>query len=246
MSSTQLLLKAHKHIPTHIGVIMDGNGRWAKERHLPRREGHMAGIETVKRMIRYLIKQQIQYLTVYVFSTENWRRPRSEVMFILNMVSGALRKHYSFYKEHGIRVVCSGSVKTLGKKIQNELTYVVEDTKQYSNLTLNIAFNYGGRDEIIRAFHRYLEYQNTTEEKHVTLTEDTFVQFLDQPDIPFPDLIIRTGRQKRLSNFLLWQSAYAELYFSDFLWPDWDEQAIEDALVFYRLQKRNFGSVDTK
>lgn len=236
----------HRHIPTHIGVIMDGNGRWAKERHLPRKEGHLAGLETAKQMLRYLIKQQVRYVTLYVFSTENWKRPRAEVAFILNMVSDKLREHYSFYKAHGIRVACSGSIETLGKKLQNELEYVVKNTKQYSNLMLNIAFNYGGRDEIVRAFHRYLKYKNASHEGHVVLTEGTLSKFLDQPDIPFPDLIIRTGKQKRLSNFLLWQSAYAELYFSDLLWPDWNEQAMHNALTFYSLQQRNFGGIDAK
>ncbi len=236
----------NQDVPAHIGVIMDGNGRWAKERRLPRREGHMAGLTAVKRMLRYLVAQQVQYVTIYVFSTENWKRPRSEVSFILNMVGGKLREHYPFYKEHGIRVVHSGALETLGKKLQRELHHVVEDTQQYSNLTLNIAFNYGGRDEIVRAFQRYVAHGSAHNTSPLPLTEDTLAQFLDQPAIPFPDLIIRTGKQKRLSNFLLWQSAYAELYFSDLLWPDWDEKAMEDALMFYRTQKRNFGGIDAR
>lgn len=225
-------------VPAHVGIIMDGNGRWAKEHSLPRSRGHIAGIDAVKRTLPFCIRCGITHVTLFVFSTENWTRPKTEVSFILDLVAGKLKEHYPFYRANSIKVVHSGNRRSLSAKVRRELDAVAEDTKDNTALTLNLAFNYGGRDEIIRAAQRFIDAGHTH-----PLTEDELARYLDRPEIPFPDLIIRTGNRKRLSNFLLWQSAYAELYFSDVLWPDWNTRRMRAAINFYGAQKRNFGGL---
>ncbi len=229
------------HVPTHIGIIMDGNGRWAEKRNLNRNRGHMSGIDPIKDSLLSAIKHKVKYISVYIFSTENWKRSKIEISFIMKTIAGKLREHYPFYKEHGVKIMHSGVVETLSKSIQKELMSAIDKTKHNKTIILNLAFNYGGRDEILRAFYRY---QKTCKKTSPPLTEELFSTYLDQPFLPFPDLIIRTGGHKRISNFLLWQSAYSELYFSDILWPDWKKSDMDNAISFYSSQTRNFGGLE--
>ncbi|MBN2050099.1 MAG: di-trans,poly-cis-decaprenylcistransferase [Spirochaetales bacterium] len=225
-------------LPAHIGIIMDGNGRWAQGRKEPRTNGHREGLNTAKRIVAAAADRGISFLTLYVFSTENWKRTEDEVSFLMHLIARHLTKEYDFYREKEIRVLHSGDLAGLPRFVQQEISRVKEDTKMFSGMTVNLAVNYGGRDEIIRGLKRWLEDPNKE-----TLTEDSFSRYLDNPFIPDPDLIIRSAGEFRLSNFLLWQSAYSELYSSTKLWPDWTEEDLDEALEFYASRKRKFGGL---
>ncbi|HEQ72055.1 MAG TPA: di-trans,poly-cis-decaprenylcistransferase [Spirochaetia bacterium] len=225
-------------LPRHVGIIMDGNGRWALTRNKPRYKGHTEGLEAAKRVVRTAADIGLEVLSVYAFSTENWRRTEEEVSQLMFLVQKHLKKEYAFYREHGIKIVHSGDRAGLPDAIARDLEDTVRDTRTFSGLTLNIALNYGGRDEILRGFERL----RATGDATGVITADEFRGFLDHPELPDPDLIIRTGGEKRLSNFLLWQSAYAELYFSDKLWPDWDGSDLVAAIGEYQSRDRRFGS----
>lgn len=231
-----------QELPDHIGIIMDGNGRWAKQRSLPRTAGHKEGLETAKRIIKILSDLGLKYLTLYTFSTENWKRAQEEVSFLMNLIKSHLKKEYDFYRENGIRVLHCGNLEGLPIDIQEEISSVIKDTAEYKGITVILAINYGGRDEIIRAVRRLIN--NNKENSMETVTEDSFANYLDVPGIPDPDLIIRSAGEQRLSNFLIWQSAYAEYYFSPVLWPDWGRDEIMKALLHYRNRNRKFGGVN--
>lgn len=231
-----------QELPDHIGIIMDGNGRWAKQRSLPRTAGHKEGLETAKRIIKILSDLGLKYLTLYTFSTENWKRAQEEVSFLMNLIKSHLKKEYDFYRENGIRVLHCGDLEGLPIDIQEEISSVIKDTAEYKGITVILAINYGGRDEIIRAVRRLIN--NNKENSMETVTEDSFANYLDVPGIPDPDLIIRSAGEQRLSNFLIWQSAYAEYYFSPVLWPDWGRDEIMKALLHYRNRNRKFGGVN--
>ena len=231
-----------QELPDHIGIIMDGNGRWAKQRSLPRTAGHKEGLETAKRIIKILSDLGLKYLTLYTFSTENWKRAQEEVSFLMNLIKSHLKKEYDFYRENGIRVLHCGDLEGLPIDIQEETSSVIKDTAEYKGITVILAINYGGRDEIIRAVRRLIN--NNKENSMETVTEDSFANYLDVPGIPDPDLIIRSAGEQRLSNFLIWQSAYAEYYFSPVLWPDWGRDEIMKALLHYRNRNRKFGGVN--
>ncbi len=215
---------------------MDGNGRWATARGKPRSEGHLEGVKAAKRVVSAAAEAGLSFLSLYTFSTENWTRAEEEVSYLMFLVRSYLRKEYDFYRRHGIRIVHSGNTETLPRDIVQEIQNVTRDTAGYKGLTVNLGINYGGRDEIIRAVRRHLD-QGSGEQ----LTEDALRRHLDQPDLPDPDLIIRTANEQRLSNFLLWESAYSELYFSSKLWPDWDKADLYDALDDYSHRSRRFG-----
>jgi len=223
--------------PVHIGIIMDGNGRWATTRNLPRTKGHQAGIEAVKRVILAAANAGVQYVSLYSFSTENWKRAPTEVEFLMQLVARNLRNEYDFYRDNQIRLFHSGDLSGLPKAVRKEIATVTADTRTYNGITVNIAVNYGGRNEIIRAFNRYIK---DNLDKPLT-TEDILREYLDLPDFPDPDLIIRSGGHRRISNFLLWQSAYSELYFSDKLWPDWEGSDLTAAISDFKARKRNYG-----
>ncbi len=225
--------------PLHVGIIMDGNGRWALQKKLDRTDGHTNGIDPVKTSLLASLQLNIPYLSLFVFSTENWKRPKYEVQFILNLLSTRLRNNYDFYRENDIRIIHSGKRDGLSSKVLHEIDSVIDETKDNKSITLNMAFNYGGKDEIIRAIKKYM----MTEQNADTLTEETFSQYFDSPELPDIDLLIRTGEQKRLSNFLLWKLAYSEIYFSKVLWPNWTKDDFLAAIDFFRAQKRNFGLV---
>lgn len=220
--------------PNHIALFMDGNGRWAKARGLPRTEGHREGLKVAKRIVKAAKSLGIQYVTLYTFSTENWKRAQEEVKFLMGLVSTYLGAEFEFYKEHGVKVVHSGDVSGLPPEVSKAIRTVVSETAGFNGICVNLAINYGGRDEILRAISKI-----PPDKRH--LNEEEFRAYLDLPDIPDPDLIIRAGGELRLSNFLTWQAAYSELYFSDVLWPDWTEDDLQKALLAYASRERRFG-----
>ena len=221
----------------HIGIIMDGNGRWAKERGKPRTFGHSEGVRTAKRIAKAASDMGVKYLSLYTFSTENWKRSETEVKFLMQLLKKHLREQFSFYKDNNIRVVHTGSLERLPEVVQKEIVDVEELTKDFTGMTANLVINYGGRDEIVRAV-RKLQEQGESE-----ITEEKLSSAMDHPEIPDPDLIIRTGGELRISNFLLWESAYSELYFSKKYWPDWQEEDLKEAVDAFASRSRRFGGV---
>lgn len=221
----------------HIGIIMDGNGRWAKERGKPRTFGHSEGVRTAKRIAKVASDMGVKYLSLYTFSTENWKRSETEVTFLMQLLKKHLREQLSFYRENNIRVVHSGSLDRLPKVVQKEIVDVEVLTKDLTGMTANLVINYGGRDEIVRAVKK-LRDQGESE-----ITEDKLSEAMDHPEIPDPDLIIRTGGELRISNFLLWESAYSELYFSKKYWPDWQAEDLKEALDAFASRNRRYGGV---
>ena len=226
----------HPELPTHVGIIMDGNGRWAKARGKPRTEGHLEGAKAAKRVVAAAVDAGLAYLSLYIFSTENWSRAEEEVSYLMFLVRSYLRKEYDFYRQNGIRIVHSGDMERLPPDIALEIREVMRDTAQFTGLTVNLSINYGGRNEIIRAFNKILAGGSRQ-----PLTEESFRAYLDHPELPDPDLIIRSANERRLSNFLLWESAYAELYFSPKPWPDWTGEDLKEALAEYKRRSRTFG-----
>jgi len=226
-------------LPQHVAIIMDGNGRWAKKRGLPRIEGHRAGTENIRRVAEIFAEYKIKYLTLFAFSTENWNRPSNEVKGILRILSDRLDPEIKRLHEKNIRVRHLGRLDALSPKLQQKIKRGIELTRNNTGGTLCMAFDYGGRAEIVEAARRLLSKRISPEK----VTEDSFKEHLYAPDIPDPDLIIRTGGETRLSNFLLWQAAYSELYFTDVLWPDFNRAEIDKALASYVGRQRRFGRI---
>lgn len=229
-------------VPSHVAIIMDGNGRWAKQRGLARTEGHQEGLEVAKRIVSAARQEGIGFLSLYTFSTENWKRTTQEVGFLMSLIRGHLTKELDFYRENGVRIVHSGDRSGLPREVLSEIDRAVEDTKHHRGLTVNLAINYGGKDEIVRSVRRLLAKLKMDKEESAAVDESIIAQNLDHPDIPDPDLIIRTGGETRLSNFLLWQSAYSELYFSPKYWPDFTPEDLHSALIDYAHRDRRFGA----
>jgi len=221
----------------HIAVIMDGNGRWAQERGLARTKGHQEGLEAAKRIVKTAADLCIPYITLYVFSTENWKRTEEEVGFLMGLIKKHLRAELAFYAANNIKVRHIGNAAALPHEIQTEIADIAEQTKNYTGTTVQLAINYGGRDEIIRAIKKLAGFPLDS------LTEDAFERLLDTAGVPPVDLVIRTGGEKRLSNFLLWQTAYAELYTTDILWPDFTPAHFMEALDFFANRTRRFGGI---
>lgn len=231
-------------LPQHIGIIMDGNGRWAKKRLRPRTAGHQEGLKTAKRIVSKAAEIGVPYVTLYAFSTENWKRSQEEVSFLIHLIHTYLRKELDFYRENGIRIVHSGDMQALPDPVQQDITSVIRDTAGYSGLTVNLALNYGGRDEIARAANRVIARNPARDFSAEPIREQELHEQMDTAGIPDPDLIIRTGGDKRLSNFLLWGSAYSELYFTDTLWPDFSERDLLAAVQEFKRRARRFGGTD--
>ncbi len=227
-----------RNLPTHIAIIMDGNGRWAKKRGLPRSAGHVAGAKTFKTIARYCNKIGIKYLTVYAFSTENWKRPQKEVDGIMNLLRDYLKDAENF-KGENIRLKFIGNLEPLADDIKELIVKDEADSADATGLTVNIAINYGGRDEITNAVKKIVQSGIKVED----ITEDTISSHLYTSDMPDPDFIIRPSGEYRLSNYLIWQSAYAEYWFSDVLWPDFLPKHLEQALDDYNKRNRRFGGV---
>ena len=229
--------------PTHVGIIMDGNGRWAQQRNLIRMAGHREGLKAAKRIVRSASEIGIAYLTLYTFSTENWKRTIDEVGFLMRLIGQNLKKEYDFYRKNNVRVVHSGDLAEVPAIVKKELEDVTRDTANFDGLMVNLAINYGGRDEIVRSVNRWLHRNNGQTSRDEEFTEEVLRNHLDRPEIPDPDMIIRTGGEKRLSNFLLWESAYSEYYFSHKLWPDWHGDDLIEAVADFGSRNRKYGGV---
>ncbi|UOO37585.1 isoprenyl transferase [Oscillospiraceae bacterium CM] len=227
-------------LPRHIAVIMDGNGRWAKKRGLPRTAGHAAGAETFRRIATYCKNIGIEYLTVYAFSTENWRRPTDEVAAIMDILERYLKEAIETMERDRVKMKFFGDISFLSDKIRLLIDQTEKISAKFDGVQVNMCVNYGGRDEILRAARRYAEdYKETG----AALTEERFSSYLFSQGLPDPDLIIRPSGEMRLSNFLLWQSAYSEFYFTDVLWPDFSERELDRAIVSYQSRDRRYGGV---
>jgi undecaprenyl diphosphate synthase len=234
-----------RELPRHIALIMDGNGRWAKKRDLPRTAGHQAGTQAAERLIRFAGQRLgLPYLTLFAFSTENWNRPAAEIDFIMDLLDRFISEKLSEFEKEGVRVVVSGDIERLPESLQQAITNAIRTTAKNDRLVLNIALNYGAREEIVRACR---DIAGTVIKEGIdptTIDQDTVARALYTREIPDPDLIIRTSGEMRLSNFLLWQAAYAELYFTTTLWPDFTPAELLQAIAAYQERERRFGAVE--
>lgn len=238
MSPTTPNPDSHR-LPAHVAIIMDGNGRWALQRKLPRLAGHRAGTENLRRIIRACVEFGVQYLTIYAFSTENWGRPREEVSGLLRILEDVIDKELKELNDQGVRLRHIGRLEQLPENLQNKVLDAVKLTENNSRLTLNVAFNYGGRDEILQAVKHMI--QDGVSAEDVTL--EVFSKYLYTAGTPDPDLIIRTSGELRISNFLIWQAAYSEWYVTPTYWPDFDKEEFKKALDTYANRDRRYGKV---
>ena len=234
-------LKSSDNLPAHIAIIMDGNGRWAKKRRLPRLAGHRAGREPVRMAVRTCAKIGIDYLTLYTFSLENWNRRKSEVAGLMSFLENVLRKEYLELDENGVRLQVIGRIDMLPESTQAVLAETVEKLSRNSGLKLNLAISYGGRAEIIDAVKRVVRAVGAGELNVDDVEEERFRTFLYDPQLPDPDLLIRTSGELRVSNFLLWQIAYSEIYVTDVLWPDFKETHLIDGIRAFQNRDRRYG-----
>ncbi|GGG24231.1 isoprenyl transferase 2 [Chelatococcus composti] len=230
-------------LPTHVAIIMDGNGRWAQKRHLPRAEGHRRGVEAVRRTVRAAAARGIRYLTIYSFSSENWRRPASEIADLMNLLKLFVRRDLAELHRANVRVRIIGERADLQPDITALLEEAESVTRDNTGLTLVVAFNYGSRQEIVRAARRIAEDVLAGRLAPEAIDSAAVAARLDLAGVPDPDLIIRTSGEQRLSNFLLWQAAYAELVFLPVLWPDFDEATFDEALAEFARRERRYGGL---
>ena len=230
-------------VPRHVAIIMDGNGRWAAARGLPRGEGHRRGVEALRRTVRAAGEIGIGILTIFAFSSENWSRPQSEIRDLLGLLRLFIRKDLSELNRSNVRVRVIGDRETLSDDVRGLLEEAEELTRGNSGMTLVVAFNYGARQEIARAAQRIAEAVVARGLSPADISAEKLSEFMDAPDLPDPDLIIRTSGEQRLSNFLLWQSAYSELVFTPTCWPDFDRAALEQAISEYARRERRFGGL---
>ncbi len=228
-----------RNVPVHVAIIMDGNGRWAKQRGLPRLEGHRVGVDRIQRVLETLGTQGVKYVTLYAFSTENWNRPQEEVAGLLEILQDALQQQAQALHENNVRIFHIGKLDRLSPGLQEAVDQVQELTSNNTGINLNVAFDYGGRDEILEAVRRILRDGIPAEQ----LDQEMFSRYLYTAHCPDPDLIIRTGGEQRISNFLLWQSAYSEYYYTPTLWPDLDSAELEQVLESFSSRQRRFGGV---
>ncbi|WP_274376833.1 isoprenyl transferase [Elusimicrobium minutum] len=226
-----------KKIPLHIAFIMDGNGRWAKNKNMPRNYGHEAGAKTVEKVIKKARELGVKYITLFAFSTENWSRPQREIDSLMKLLSKTLARYNKDSKKNNTRLIISGRREKLPENILKDIDNVVESTKNNTAITVNLALNYGARQEITDAIKKLVS-QGKKE-----ITEQDISACMYQPGIPDPDLIIRTSGEKRISNFLLWQSAYSEFYFTPVLWPDFDGAELEKAVTEFQARIRRYGGI---
>ncbi|MCB1865284.1 MAG: isoprenyl transferase [Chromatiales bacterium] len=230
----------HK-LPRHVAIIMDGNGRWAERRGAPRNLGHHAGVESVRRVVERCVSEGIEALTLFAFSSENWRRPRREVSLLFDLFVSALARHVKRLHNNGVRLRVIGAREALPEKLQKRIDEAEQLTANNDRLTLQVAANYGGRWDIVAAAQHLAREVAAGRLDADAIDEPMFAGALSFPGLPEPDLLIRTGGERRISNFLLWQLAYTELHFTDVLWPDFDENAFSDALEAFRRRQRRFG-----
>jgi len=240
MADSPLNIPAEK-VPKHVAIIMDGNGRWALSRGLPRLAGHRAGTENLRRIIRATVEFGIKYLTIYAFSTENWGRPPEEVKGLLYILEDVIDRELNELKEEGVQLRHIGRLERLAPALQEKVLDAIDMTKDNDRLILNIAFNYGGRDEIVQAIQRMMK-DGVPPEK---VTDELVNQYLYTAGVPDPDLIIRTSGELRVSNFLIWQAAYSEWYITPTYWPDFDKEEYRRALEAFAQRERRYGKVSS-
>ncbi|MCR5154140.1 MAG: isoprenyl transferase [Lachnospiraceae bacterium] len=228
-------------VPEHVAVIMDGNGRWAKKKGLPRSLGHRAGGKAVERICKDAYNMGVKYLTIYAFSTENWSRSQEEIDALMNILRDYLSDCIKQSNKNKMRVRIIGDISRLDEDIQKKIADLEEATKNNDGLRFFIALNYGGRDEIKRAVAGMLKDSKEGKLREEDITEEKISSYLDTKDCPDPDILIRTSGEQRLSNFLLWQLAYTEFYFTDVLWPDFSKKDLEKAIEYYNTRERRFG-----
>jgi len=242
LTSTQNKPAGENVVPRHIAIILDGNGRWAKKRGLPRTAGHAVGSETFRKIALYCRDIGVDYLTVYAFSTENWKRPEEEIKTIMRLLNKYLHEAIDTMERDHIKMRVFGDVEGLPEELQRLVAETNEISKRYEGFQANICLNYGGRAEIIHAAERYAA--DRMEGKiEGPLTEEGFSEYLYSSGVPDPDLLIRPGGEQRISNFLLWQCAYSEFYFTDVLWPDFSPEELDKAIEVYRKRDRRYGGV---
>ncbi len=229
------------HYPKHIAIIMDGNGRWAQQRHLPRIMGHPAGVKAVKRVVKFCAEQEIQVLTLFAFSSENWRRPKEEVSKLMGLFMATMQKEVNRLDKNNIRLRFIGERGEFSDKLQQKMAESEQQTENNTGLTLVIAANYGGHRDMTLAVQSIAQQVKEGKIAPEEIDETMIASALSIPDLPDPDLFIRTGGEKRISNFLLWQLAYAEFHFTQKLWPDFDGQTMQDAIEDFLTRERRFG-----
>ncbi len=228
------------NVPKHVAIIMDGNGRWAKARGLPRTEGHRQGTENLRRILRASAEFGIEILTIYAFSTENWKRPRAEVRLLMSILEMVIDRELHELHANGVQLRHIGELSAIDPVLQRKVRSAIELTKNNSRLIVNLAFNYGGREEILHAVRRIIQDGIPADE----ITEDLMSSYMYTSPLPDPDLVIRTSGEVRSSNFLVWQSTYAEYYFTPVFWPDFDRDELLKALIEYSRRTRRFGQTD--
>ena len=238
-TSSTLAVPAVGSVPKHVAIIMDGNGRWATKRFMPRVAGHSEGLEAVRKVVEECVKQNVEYLTLFAFSSENWRRPPEEVGFLMKLFLKSLRKEVTRLAENNIRLKMIGDLSRFGSAITDMVEFSEEKTKDCNRLTLTIAANYGGRWDILQAMQK--AFAQNPQLDPGSISEEWLTPHLSMAYASEPDLFIRTGGEQRVSNFLLWQLAYTELYFTDILWPDFDAAELQKAFLWYAQRERRFG-----
>jgi undecaprenyl diphosphate synthase len=227
--------------PQHIAIIMDGNGRWAQKRHMPRTVGHAKGAAGVHELVEFSAQKGVKYLTLFAFSTENWTRPEEEVSTLMGLFLQYLENEHKNLSQAGVRLQVIGDVTGFAQDLQDRIAEAVKATADNDRIVLTVAANYGGQWDIVQAVKRWQAAHPQTDAQ--CLTQEQLAKYLSTDRMPDPDLLIRTGGEQRISNFLLWQIAYAEFYFTDYLWPDFDTQQLKLALDWYQLRQRRFGRV---
>lgn len=232
-----------QNVPKHVAIILDGNGRWAKKRGLPRNAGHMQGSKVVEKICKEAYNMGIEYLTVYAFSTENWARPKEEVNALMKLLNTYLKDCLKTSKKNNMRVHVIGDIEPLQKELKEKIIELEEVSKNNTGLNFQVALNYGSRDEILRAVKSMMSDYNENKLTIDDIDETCFSSYLDTKDIPDPDLLIRTSGEQRLSNYLLWQLAYTEFYFTDTLWPDFNKGELKKAIEYYNNRERRYGGV---
>jgi len=230
------------NLPAHIAIIMDGNGRWAKKFLMTRAAGHRAGAQALRRLVEAMNKDGFKILTVYAFSTENWKRDSEEVSYLMGLIHEYIQQYINDAKKNNVRMAVIGDISKLEQSLQDKIAHLTELTCKNDGLFLNIAINYGGRDEIVRAARSFASDAVLGQTDPKDLDEAAFASYLDTRDLPDPDLIIRTSGEMRLSNFLLWQAAYGEFFSTDLLWPDFKIGHLYEAVVKFQNRERRFGS----
>jgi undecaprenyl diphosphate synthase len=227
--------------PKHIAIIMDGNGRWAKNRHQPRFMGHRAGVRSVEKIVKHCVNRQVEVLSLFAFSSENWRRPSKEVTLLMELFAVALKQQTRRIHKNNARLRVIGDISKFSINLQKQIREAQKVTEKNTGLTINIAANYGGRWDITQSVRTLANRISEGSLSPDDITEDHISQGLSTADLPEPDLFIRTGGEQRVSNFMLWQMAYTELYFTDTLWPDFDEQVLDTAIISFTRRERRFG-----